>query len=629
MKTEMPGIRMFGAVLLAAAPCVAAPTAAPPRAATLEVDARDVGKMILHAKLSLPAAPGALTLAYPKWLPGEHGPTGPIADLAGLRVSAAQKPLAWARDAVDMYAFHVDVPAGADAVEISLDLLSPADTGGFSSGSSITTQLALVSWNQVLLYPKGANTDELLYAPTLLHPSGWKIGTALTAAKETSDRVDFVPVSLTTLVDSPVLIGAHMRTIPLADTPVPHRLCLAADSEAALAAPDALVASYRRLVAEALALFGAHHYRAYTFLVTLSDHAAHFGLEHHESSDDRVAERSMVADDERRVAAGLLPHEMTHSWNGKYRRPAGLEPGRLDEPMKGELLWVYEGLTQYIGEVLTARSGLRTADEERDSLALAAASQDVQTGRVWRPLADTAVAAQLLYGARSDGTSWRRSVDYYDEGTLIWLEADVRIRTLTSGAKSLDDLCRLFFGGESGQPKVVTYDLGDLVAALARVAPYDWKGFFETRLRALTEHAPLEGLAASGWKLAFTDTRSELLKSREEVQKFSDFRYSIGLLLGKDGAVSDVVAGSLADKAGVGAGGTLVAVNGRKASPQVLRDALHATNSPPPLELLVETGEFYRTLKLEYTGGERYPKLLRDESKPDVLSLIMASKTRA
>ena len=378
----------------------------------LEVDATDATRKIFHATLSVPVSPGALTLAYPKWIPGEHGPTGPIADLAGLKFSAAGKPVAWRRDSVDMYLFHLDVPAGASSLDISLDYLSPADAGGFSSGSSATARLALLSWNQVLLYPAGGKPDEIRVVATLKLPAGWKFATALETEKGSADAIRFSPVSLTTLVDSPVLAGAHLRVVPLSTGSPEHRLNIAADSAAALEITPDLESQYRALVAETGALFGARHYRHYDFLLTLSDLTAHFGLEHHESSDDRVDERSLIDEDRRKVMSGLLPHEMVHSWNGKYRRPASLAIGSLQEPMQGDLLWVYEGLTEYLGQVLTARSGLLTAEQYREALALTAADMDHQEGRQWRPLQDTAVAAQVLYGARSDGANWRRGVDF-------------------------------------------------------------------------------------------------------------------------------------------------------------------------------------------------------------------------
>ena len=591
----------------------------------LEVDARDAPRKLFHARMTIPASPGPLTLLYPKWLPGEHGPTGPIADVAGFRITAGGRTIPWTRDPIEMYAFLCEVPAGASDIEVSLDLLSPASAGQFSSGSSATATLALVSWNQFLVYPKGVDTDALLYAATLRLPAGWSHGTSLTeeGGGAGSDVVRFAPVSLTTLVDSPVLAGQHFRVVTLSETAPVHRIDIAADSAAALEMNAHSLRSLKNLVAETGALFAARHYRRYDFLLTLSDSVAHFGLEHHESSDDRVAERSLV-DEEKRKAnlADLLPHEMVHSWNGKYRRPAGLMPGHFDQPMRGELLWVYEGLTQYLGEVLSARTGNLTNDQYRESLAITVADMEATKGRAWRPLADTAVAAQVLYGARPDWASWRRGVDFYPESNLLWLEADTLIRRETRGKKSLDDFCRLFYGGTSGAPAVVPYGADDVFAALNQIVPHDWKRFWNERLQSTSPAAPVNGILASGWKLAWTDTPSEMQRAREEAGKTTDVRYSIGFAVGEEGAIPDVVPDSPAARAGIGPGMRLVAVNGRRWSRESLREAIRGSRSAP-VELLVENGDFYRTHRLEYSGGERYPRLERDAGKPDLLTSIL------
>jgi predicted metalloprotease with PDZ domain len=614
----------FALVFLAAATLRAAEPSGPIR---LDVDAREAPRKILHARLVIPTAPGPLTLLYPKWLPGEHGPTGPIADLAGLKITAGGSVLPWTRDPVEMYAFRCDVPAGAASVEVALDYLAPAASGGFSSASSTTTQLAVISWNQVLLYPKGASSDAILIAPSLTLPAGWSHATALDreagaagAAAASGSVLRFATVSLTTLVDSPVLAGAHFRSIPLAPD---HRIDLAADGEPALAMDDKTLAACKNLVAETGSLFGARHYRHYDFLLTLSDLVAHFGLEHHESSDDRVAERSLIDEAKRKAnLSDLLSHEMVHSWNGKHRRPAGLMPGRFDEPMKGELLWVYEGLTQYLGDILAARAAFVTDDQYREMIAITAAEMEATRGRSWRPLADTAVAAQVLYEARPDWALYRRSVDFYPESNLLWLEADALIRRESGGRKSLDDFCRLFFGGRSGPPSVIPYTADDVFAALNQVQPHDWKRFWTERLQATDASRPLAGLSAAGWKLAWSDTPGEMLRAREDAGKTTDARFSIGFLVSDDGAIPDVVPESPAAKAGVAPGMRLVAVNGRRWSHEILREAIRAS-SKQPVELLVENGDYYRSYRLDYSGGERFPRLERDGSKPDLLTKII------
>ena len=431
----------------------------------LKVDARDAGRHVLHATLQIPARPGPLTLVYPKWIPGEHGPTGPISDLTGLKLTAASRPIAWRRDPLDNYSFELEVPAGADAVEATLDFLLPSDPNGFTQAASSSANLVVVSWNTVLLYPKGSAASEVRFAAQLRLPAGWAFASALPRSQESANGIEFAPVALETLIDSPLIAGAYLRTFDLwPGAPTPRRLNVVADSAAALETKPEDLAAFSRLVVQEESLFGAHHYRKYDFLLTLSDQVAHFGLEHHESSDNRAPERMLIDEEIRKSYAGLLPHEMVHSWNGKYRRPAALATPDFQEPMQSELLWVYEGLTTYLGEMLSTRSGLWNFTNYLEHLALVAAQLDHQRGRDWRPLADTAVAAHLLYYARPEGTAQRRSVDFYPEGELIWLEADVTIRERTQGQRSIDDFCQRFFGGdgERFRPRVAA---GDVVVA--------------------------------------------------------------------------------------------------------------------------------------------------------------------
>jgi len=601
----------------------------------IAVDLREAPRRIFHAHLQIPAAPGPLTLVYPKWIPGEHSPDGPITDLVGLKFFAAGKPLAWRRDDVDMYAFHTEVPAGAQSVDADLDYLSPSRTGDFSASPSATGELAVVNWNLVLLYPQGHKSDDLTFAASLRLPAGWKFGTALPVARETPAGIEFQPVSLTALVDSPVISGAYFRTVDLSpgETP-PHRLDLAGDNAAAIAISPELVAHYRRLVAEAGALFGARHYRHYDFLLTLSDHVRSFGIEHHESSDNRAVGRALNDPDKYAQFAGLLPHEFVHSWNGKYRRPAGLATADYEQPMRGDLLWVYEGLTQYLGDVLTARSGLRKPDLHREHLAWVGAYLDHWPGRTWRPLEDTAVAAQTLYARPPSGASWRRGTDFYDESLLIWLEADTIIRRETRGQRSLDDFCRRFHGGSSGAPTLVPYTFDDVVAAMNEVARYDWRGFFRTRLEATGPHAPLGGIEGSGWRLVYTDVINDYLRSMEKTRDVTDWRFSLGVIVQRkehteeDGRILDVIPGTPAAQAGLAPGMKLLAVNGEQWSPTKLRDAVRAAKgTSEPIDLLAENAGTYKTYRLDYHEGERFPHLVRDASRPDLLEQIIHPRT--
>src|SRR6266699_3924385 len=521
---------------------------------TLRVDATEAPRKIYHAELNIPATPGPMTLFYPKWIPGDHAPTGPINDLAGLRISAAGQPLVWKRDSVELFAFHIDVPPGANSVDVRLDFLSPAKNGT-NSPVSATSELAILTWNQLVLYPRGQASDDLEITAQLRLPEGWKFGTALPVAKTNGSSVEFKTVSLTTLVDSPVLAGRHFRRIDLSPgVAAAHYLDIAADTDDALSAPAEVI--------------------------------------------------------------------------DKYRRPEGLATHDFEEPMKGDLLWVYEGLTEYLGWVLAARSGLISPESNRQFLALSAAGLDNRAGRQWRPLADTAIAAQLLYDARSDWESRRRGVDFYDEGLLMWLEADVSIRKQTQGRKSLDDFCRLFYGPPSGPPQVKPYAFEDLIETLNSIALYDWKGFFETRLnRTGTDRAPLGGVEAGGYRLAYVEQPSEAQRATEQIRPSLSVAYSIGLRLDRDGSIVDVLPEFAAAKAGIGPGMKIVSVNDNRYSRDVLREAIRNTKNGGPLELRVANGRSFVTFKLDYHDGEKYPVLQRNGQAP-LLDDIMKPVTR-
>jgi predicted metalloprotease with PDZ domain len=604
-----------------------AASTAPAQPIKLMVDATHAPDKILRAQLQIPVAAGEVKLVFPKWIPGEHGPTGPITDLTGLQFFANGQRLSWRRDLDEMFTFHVTVPQGVTILEARLDLVMPAPPEGFSSGASATTQLDMLSWNQVVLYVPGRHTDDIPVVASLKLPSGWHFGTALPVASEAGGQINFQQVSLTTLVDSPVLAGAHFRRIPLTpEGPIQHYIDEVADGDAALQMPADTIAQYKRLMAETGALYGARHYREYHFLLTLSDHTAHFGLEHHESSDDRVPERTMIDDDARWLSASLLSHEMTHSWNGKFRRPAGLATPDYRQPMDGSMLWAYEGLTNYLGWLLGARAGLMTPEQSRDHLASIAAMLDNRGGKAWRPVEDTGTAAQILYGSPDAWQSQRRSVDFYDEGTLIWLEADTIIRQATGGKKSLDDFCKLFLGGTDSSPMLQPYVADDVYSALNRVAEHDWKQFFTERVQQIHPRAPLGGVEASGWRLGWSEEKGPRVRAREDADAYeiTDELFSLGFDAHKDGALIDVLTDSPAARAGLAPGMKLVAVDGRRYSRKVLEDALRlGKGSGQPVALLAENGEFFRTFDLDWSAGLRFPKLERDSAKPDLLEEIM------
>jgi predicted metalloprotease with PDZ domain len=600
----------------------------------LLVDLSDASRNIFHSRLTIPARPGPMTLVYPEWIPGNHRPSGPIANVTGLHMEAGGQPLVWQRDPIDMYAFHVDVPAGASELQVSFDTITNDGSAG-ASGPSATTNVLDLNWNQVVLYPQGATSDELQVAASVSMPApGWKFGTALPWLH--SDRSNgnvvnyFKPVSLTTLVDSPLIAGAHYREIELTkqgETPA-HVIDMVSESEAGLEMTSADEAAYRKLVAEAAALFGAQHYLEYHFLLTLSDDAGHHGVEHHESSDNSVGERTLTDPDRHLMAAGLLPHEFVHSWNGKYRRPAGLATRNYQDPMIGDLLWVYEGLTTYLGEVLTARTALWTPEQYRESLAETAAMLEHRTGRTWRPLEDTARSVQILRLQNSEWQNWRRSLDYYPEGAMIWLEVDTIIRQQTHGQKSLDDFCRLFHGGQSGAPKVVTYTFDDVVHTLNQVTPYDWAALLTKRVNSTEPRAPLGGLERGGWRLVYNDQPNKLMSAGDRLGKRADLTYSLGFQIKDDGQFLDVILNSPAYLAGIGPGMKLVAINGRAWSKDVLQDALRASkNNNQPIELLVENAKFFKTYAIPYHDGIKYPHLERTEA-PDILGEILNPLTK-
>ncbi len=595
------------------------------QAIRVHVDLSDAPRNIYHAHLQIPAHAGEMSLVFPKWIPGNHRPSGPLAALTGIHMEAGGRTLTWQRDAVDMYEFHVSLPAGVTTLDVSLDSLTAQDSAG-GGGPAASSNLLDLNWNAVVLYPKGARSDDLTFVPSVTLPAGWKFGTALPVVRATGNDVEFEPVSLTTLVDSPLVAGVHYRKIELTkpgETPS-HEMDLVADAEPDLAMTPRDVAAYQKLVAETGALFGARHYRQYYFLLTLSDQVGGHGLEHHESNDSVAAERTLLDPDLHMLYADLVPHEFAHSWNGKYRRPSGLATPNYQEPMIADLLWVYEGLTQYLGTVLAERSGLLTEEQYREALAGTAAALDHRSGRKWRPLEDTARSVQTLRLMGSQWQNWRRGLDYYPEGELIWLEVDSIIRQQTQGERSLNDFCRRFHGGESGPPKVVPYTFEDVVRTLDEVAPYDWADLLRERVAATSTHAPLGGIERGGWKLIYNDKPNLFTHAEEKFAKFADFSYSLGFIVRADGKLDDVIVGSPAYQSGLGPGMKLIAVNGRKWSPPVLHAALKAAQgSEQPIELLVENAQFFKTHSVVYHDGEKNPHLERVSHQPNILGDIL------
>ena len=597
----------------------------------LTVDLTDAPRKIIHARLTIPVKPGPMTLLYPEWIPGEHEPDGPISDLAGLVITANGQPLAWVRDDVNMFAFHVTVPQGVSTLDVKLDFLATAPPSGFSAGASTSANLALLSWNEVVLYPENIAPPNLEVQSAIRLPAGWQYGTALTKTGEANGEIQFAAVPLNMLIDSPVLAGRYFKEIPLATDVTPkHYLDMAADGPEDLAIKPEMVAAFSKLVHETGALYKSRHYNSYHFLVTLSDQVAHFGLEHHQSSDDRVGEKTFVDDNLSYLAADLLPHEFTHSWNGKYRRPAGLNHGNYKDPMIGNMLWVYEGLTQYMGDVLAARSGIETDEQFRSALASTAATMDYRPGRTWRDLQDTATSAQILYETSSQWDNWRRSTDFYAEGELIWLDVDTTIRKLAHDKKNLNDFCARFLGlGGNTPPEVVPYTFNDLVENLNAVAPYDWAGFLRERLNSKAPHAPLEGITQGGYRIVYSDQTGPYISARESTTGDAVAWWAVGLRISADGHINDVLVGSVSDKAGLGPGMQIIAVNNRQYTAQLLGDAItSAKDNTQPIEMIVANTGYYKVVKLDYHDGLRFPHLERVQGTPDYLDEIIKPMTK-
>jgi predicted metalloprotease with PDZ domain len=619
-------------VLCLATLCLASWTGVQPALASngspilLEVDASHAPQLIFHVRQVIPAEPGPLTLYYPKWIPGWHAPAGPIADVAGLKLHADGKPVRWRRDELDMYAFHCTVPQGAHALDVEFDLLN-SNHPSFGDVDA-TENIAGIRWSQVLLYPKGKPIEAIDFQASLKLPDGWKLGTALPIESQDGATTRFGTVSLETLVDSPVIAGRYFREIRLGKVEPPHYLDLACDSAAGLEITPKQKAGLTKLVVEAGAMFGVRHYKDYHFLIALSDKLPGRGIEHHECSDNVLPERALSSDEKGKAIAYLLPHEYAHSWCGKYRRPKPLVTPTFQETNDPRLLWVYEGLTEYLGPLLTARSGLLTNEEARERLAYTSQLMENRTGRSWRPLEDTTFIGPMLGYSASGWTAWRRSSDYYEEGTLIWLLVDTKIRQLTNGQKSLDDFCRRFFGGPGGKAEVKPYEFDDVIADLNAIAPYDWKSLWTSHLTETSEHAPLEGIEQSGWRLTLSGKPTGFEKATEALRKFVDAASSVGMTINPEGSIIDVIVGKPAFRAGVAPGMKLVAVNMRKFTPEVLEESLVASQKPDqPISLLVDNGDFFKVFTLDYHDGPRHPHLERLKDQPDLLSKIFAPLT--
>ena len=596
----------------------------------LQVDATDISHRVLHVHETLSGVSEGSVLLYPKWLPGTHAPEGTIDRLGGIRISANGSPVTWKRDPADVFAFRLALKPGTHTLEIDFDYLSP--TSPKVGALEVSREMLMIEWNELVFYPAGYFTRRIPAEVKLTLPADWQFASALETASNEHSRTNFKRTTLETLIDSPVYAGRYASKLDLdPGAAVPVHMDLFADRPENLAVKPEHLEAYRNLVRQAYKLYGSHHYNHYDFLYSLSDQIQQNGLEHHQSSEDGSDPDSFTKWDKEAFARDLLPHEFTHSWNGKFRRPADLWTPNYNVPMQDSLLWVYEGQTQYWGQVLAARSGLRTRQQALDQFAITAAHYEVQKGRQWRPLQDTTNDEIINPRRPMSWLDWQRFEDYYDEAALIWLDADTWIREHSKGARSLDDFARAFFGIDDGSFAVVTYTFDDIVKALNAVEPNDWAGFLRERLDAIGKPVPEGGFHHGGYKLVYTDKPSDYQAATEEQHKRIDLLNSIGIEIdakdSKEGMLTQVIWDSPAFKAKLTEGAQILAINGIAYDADVLKDAIRAAHgTQAPLQLIVKIGDRYMVANVDYHDGLRYPHLERDSAEPARLDEILTAR---
>ena len=593
----------------------------------INVDATDIDRHIFNIHETIPVRGGEpLVLLYPQWLPGNHSPTGRVDKLAGLMISANGARVPWVRDVVDVYAFHVNVPAGATTLDLTFQFASPV--GEPNEGRvMVTPDMLNVQWNAVSLYPAGYFARQIMAEASVRLPEGWQFGTALETASTNGGVTTFKPVSYDTLVDSPMFAGRYFKRLDLdpgASTPV--RLNIVADREDLLDIKPDQLEVHRALVQQAYKLYGSHHYDHYDFLLALTDQMGGIGLEHHQSSENGVPPGYFTEWDKTADVRDLLPHEYTHSWNGKFRRPADLWTPNFNVPMRDSLLCVYEGQTQYWGFVLSARAGFLSKQQTLEAIAATAAMYDHRVGREWKTLQDTTNDPVAAMRRPLAWRSWSRSEDYYSEGELVWLDADTLIREKSGDTKSLDDFAHQFFGINNGSVGVATYEFDDVVKALNAVQPYDWATFLHARLESHGPGAPLDGIARGGYKLIYTDTPSEFWKAAEARRKVTDLTYSLGITIAAEARINDVLWDGPSFKSGLTAGTQIIAVNGIAFDADGLKRAIKDAKQGGAIELLVKNSNRFRTVKIDYHDGLRYPHLEREGTAPARLDQILAPR---
>jgi predicted metalloprotease with PDZ domain len=601
---------------------VDAPLSAPMR---LDVDATDNTRAIFRVKQTIPVDPGKpLVLLYPEWLPGKHGPRGALAELAGLKIRSGGKLLKWTRDPVEVYAFHVETPVGAKSVEAEFQFLSPVRA---SEGRIVMTpDMMNVQWEQVALYPAGHFTRAIRVKPSITLPAGWTGVAALDGAKVTGNRIDYDETSFETLVDSPMFAGRHYKKWDLGQNVT---LNVWADEAKDLDAKPEHIDAHKALVNEAVTLFGSRHFDRYEFLLALTDEMGGIGLEHHRSSENSLDPKTFTDWKDRGSDRGLLPHEIIHSWNGKFRRPDGIWTPDYRTPMQDNLLWVYEGQTSYWDWVLAARSGVQSKEIVIGELARAAAFYQLQPGRDWRSVEDT--THDPIYAARKPkpNATWSRGEDYYVEGSLVWLEADMIIREQSSGKKSLDDFAKAFFGIKDGDWGTVTYNFDEVVRTLNGVLPYDWASFLDQRIRTPGQAAPWRGIEKGGYKIVWKEEPNIYEKERMKNGNFVDLTFSLGMNLDKDGVVTSTVWDGPVFRQGIVNGTKIIAVDGVGYSKERINEAVKAsTDKKRPVKLLVELNKRFREVTLDYSGGLRYAHLEPVSKAQQPLDKLLLPRTK-
>ncbi len=591
----------------------------------IDVDARDIGRRIFKVKATIPAKPGPLTLLYPQWLPGAHSPSGPIDKLAGLVVTANGTPLQWTRDPYDVYAFKVEVPEGASEVVAQFNFLS--SQGGSQGRVVMTPEMLNLQWNANSLYPAGVITRNLQAQASVTLPKGWSYATALATERRDGDTVVFKPIRYDHLVDSPLFAGRYYQQYDLdPGAKVPVRLNVFADDAKSMVAKPEQLKAHRALVQQIYKLYGARHFDRYDFLLALTSKLGGIGLEHQRSSENSAEPGYFTEWDKNWLGRDLLPHEFNHSWNGKYRRGADLTTPNFNVPMGDSLLWLYEGQTQFWGQVLAARSGLWSEQQTRETLANVAATYDRgRPGLAWRALQDTTNDPTIAQRRALAFRNYQLSEDYYSGGQMVWLDVEGKLRALTGNKRSLDDFAKAFFGMNDGDWDVNPYTFEDVVHTLNGIAPFDWASFLRERLDG---HGSLTGgLDAAGWKLVYTETPSEAVKAQETRASGINLTYSLGLSVANSGVLTDVLWDSPAFNAGLTPGMTVLAVNGRVYKGETLKEAVTtAKTDKAPITLLVRSFDRIDTVTLDYHGGLLYPSLERIAGKPDRLAELWKAR---